>query len=116
MIGFYFYRHYFYVSYHFCYKSHLLLLIFHYPFVSFKKVINISNYYVSDCFIFFFEFNRFLTLLITIPYVFRCFFLFLAPTTTHIGDTCWFTLIFGCICFKNMHSFVFNTTHCLLWG
>ena len=96
-------------------KSHWFLIIF---FLLFKKVCSIFDYSVLDYFIFFFfSFKRFLKSLIMLPS--DCFsniwFPWFLSTTTNTVHKRWFTIIFGYICLKKIHNFVFNTTHCFLW-
>ena len=64
------------------------------------------------CLILFFQFKK-------ISYIFNyavfLFFYFLFPwflsTSIRIFETCWLTIILGCVCFKKTHNFVFNTTY-----
>ena len=46
--------------------------------------------------------------------VFRLFLRFylawFLSTTIHIFDMYWFTIIFGCVCFKKSYYFIFSTT------
>ena len=44
-----------------------------------------------------------------LPFYF-CFSWFFS-TFMHIIDTCWFTIILVCVCFKEIRDLVFNTTH-----
>ena len=83
-------------------------------FLMFLKSLNISNYSIFYCLIFFFQFKK-------IPYifnyvVFRLFLYFQFAWFCHICtrfNTFYLTII---IDFKKAHNLVFNTTHGFLMG
>ena len=68
-----------------------------------KNVLNTSNYSALIC-IDYLVFSLF----------FNFVFLGVFFTSINIVDTCWFTLILGCVCFKKGHhfghNFIFNIT------